>query len=89
MLKQKYFDKIQALGERIAEIENREFSVNPDVALRQRSRDEKSIEKCEKQIEDLKAYVCRSEIEYHKEHKIRYDNMRLCCYYCGFVAKRY
>lgn len=89
MQKQAFYDKITKLGEKIAEIENREFSNNLEVAERQADRRVIQIGKIENEIELLKGFVCRSNTEFHKTHKIKYDNMKLACYYCGFVTKRF
>ena len=81
--------KIRDLEAKIIEIGNREFSKNIDVAQRQNARNILSASKCEKEIARLKAFKCVSPIEAHEDHKIKYDNMKLACFYCGFVAKRF
>jgi hypothetical protein len=81
--------KIKDLEAKIIEIGNRELSKNVDVAQRQNARNILSASKCEKEIQRLKAFKCVSAIEAHAEHKIKYDNMKMACFYCGFVEKRF
>jgi hypothetical protein len=79
--------KIKDLEAKIIEIANRELSKNTEVAQRQDARNILSASKCEKEIQRLKSFLCVSPIEAHAEHKIKYDNMRMACYYCGYTAR--